>query len=81
MTPRFIFVAEPDPLRPNSWRVACFRGAERYDMARGFINEARAKAWARRLNAEAKRSFPHPVVREAAEAWPSHELADGRPAG
>jgi hypothetical protein len=68
MITRFVFTAEPDPAR-NNWRVVCFDGVDRFDMARGFLNEARAKAWASRLNAMATRSFPHPAVREAAEGW------------
>lgn len=83
---RFGFTAEPDPAR-NNWRVVCSRGADRFVMARGFPKEARARAWAHKLNVMAERSFPHPAVREEAEAWPesdpaaiSQEPADGRPA-
>lgn len=69
------FRAEPDLDRTiQGWRVVCHSNwAEPFVMGRGFLEEAAARAWAGWLNDMAERSFPHPAVREAAEAWPESD--------
>jgi hypothetical protein len=50
------FLAERDPVRPNTWRVMCYCGADLFMMGGGFGTETGARAWARWLNEMAEQA-------------------------